>query len=104
MKRLAFRMKVFPGMEEEYKRRHDAIWPELSDLLKSNGISSYSIFLDDRDGSLFGVLNVENEVSMEALPQHPVMKKWWAYMQDIMETHADSSPISIPLTEVFYLP
>jgi L-rhamnose mutarotase len=60
--------------------------------------------LDDRDGSLFGVLNVENEVSMEALPQHPVMKKWWAYMQDIMETHADSSPISIPLTEVFYLP
>ncbi len=104
MKRLAFRMKVFPGMEEEYKRRHDAIWPELSDLLKSNGISSYSIFLDDSDGSLFGVLNVENEVSMEALPQHPVMKKWWAYMQDIMETHADSSPISIPLTEVFYLP
>lgn len=104
MKRLAFRMKVFPGMEEEYKRRHDAIWPELSNLLKSNGISSYSIFLDDRDGSLFGVLNVEDEVSMEALPQHPVMKKWWAYMQDIMETHADSSPISIPLTEVFYLP
>lgn len=104
MKRLAFRMKVFPGMEEEYKRRHDAIWPELSDLLKSNGIYSYSIFLDERDGSLFGVLNVEDEVSMEALPQHPVMKKWWAYMQDIMETHADSSPISIPLTEVFYLP
>lgn len=104
MKRLAFRMKVFPGMEEEYKRRHDAIWPELSELLKTTGISSYSIFLDDRDGSLFGVLNVENEVSMEALPQHPVMKKWWTYMQDIMETHADSSPISIPLTEVFYLP
>lgn len=104
MKRLAFRMKVFPGMEEEYKRRHDAIWPELSDLLKSNGISSYSIFLDERDGSLFGVMNVEDEVSMEALPQHPVMKKWWTYMQDIMETHADSSPISIPLTEVFHLP
>lgn len=103
MKRLAFRMKVFPGMEEEYKRRHDAIWPELSDLLKSNGISSYSIFLDERDGSLFGVMNVEDEVSMEALPQHPVMKKWWTYMQDIMETHADSSPISMPLTEVFFL-
>jgi L-rhamnose mutarotase len=104
MKRLAFRMKVFPGMEEEYKRRHDAIWPELSNLLKSKWISSHSIFLDERDGSLFGVLNVENDVSMETLPQHPVMKKWWVYMQDIMETHADSSPISIPLTEVFYLP
>ena len=97
-------MKVFPGMEEEYKRRHDAIWPELSELLKTTGISSYSIFLDERDGSLFGVLHVEDEMKMEALPQHPVMKKWWAYMQDIMETHADNSPISIPLTEVFYLP
>ena len=103
MKRLAFRMKVFPGMEEEYKRRHDAIWPELSDLLKSTGISAYSIFLDERDGSLFGVLSVEDEMSMEALPQHPVMKKWWAYMKDIMETNADNSPISIPLTEVFNL-
>ncbi|MBM3446012.1 MAG: L-rhamnose mutarotase [Bacteroidetes bacterium] len=104
MKRLAFRMKVFPGMEEEYKRRHDAIWPELSELLKTTGISSYSIFLDKGDGSLFGVLNVEDEMKMEALPQHPVMKKWWTYMKDIMETDTDHSPISIPLTEVFYLP
>lgn len=97
-------MKVFPGMEEEYKRRHDAIWPELSELLKTTGISSYSIFLDKADGSLFGVLHVEDEMKMEALPQHPVMKKWWTYMKDIMETDTDHSPISIPLTEVFYLP
>jgi len=97
-------MKVFPGMEEEYKRRHDAIWPELSELLKTTGISSYSIFLDKGDGSLFGVLHVEDEMKMEALPQHPVMKKWWTYMKDIMETDTDHSPISIPLTEVFYLP
>jgi L-rhamnose mutarotase len=103
MKRLAFRMKVFPGMEEEYKRRHDAIWPELSNLLKSNGISSYSIFMDERDGSLFGVLNVADALRMEELPDHPIMKKWWAYMKDIMETNADNSPISIPLTEVFNL-
>ncbi len=104
MKRLAFRMKVFPGMEEEYKRRHDAIWPELSNLLTSSGISAYSIFLDERDGSLFGTLNITGELKMEELPQHPVMKKWWAYMKDIMETNADNSPISIPLTEVFNLP
>lgn len=97
-------MKVFPGMEEEYKRRHDAIWPELSELLKTTGISSYSIFLDKADGSLFGVLHVEDEMKMEALSQHPVMKKWWTYMKDIMETDTDHSPISIPLTEVFYLP
>lgn len=104
MKRLAFRMKVFPQMEEEYKKRHDAIWPELSALLKDTGISEYSIFLDQRDGSLFGTLKVADTLSMDELPQHPIMKKWWAYMKDIMETNTDHSPVSFPLTEVFYLP
>ncbi|NBO48865.1 MAG: L-rhamnose mutarotase [Chitinophagia bacterium] len=104
MKRLAFRMKVFPGKEEEYKKRHDAIWPELSTLLKDSGIEDYSIFLDEKDGSLFGVLKVEDVFKMEELPHQPIMKKWWSYMKDIMETNEDHSPVSIPLTEVFYLP
>ena len=104
MKRLAFRMKVFPGMEEEYQKRHDAIWPELNALLKDTGISEYSIFLDGNDGSLFGVLKISDAVKMEELPNHPIMKKWWTYMKDIMETNADHSPVSIPLKEVFYMP
>jgi L-rhamnose mutarotase len=104
MKRLAFRMKVFPGMEEEYQKRHDAIWPELTALLKDTGISEYSIFLDKKDGSLFGVLKVADAVKMDELPNHPIMKKWWSYMKDIMESNTDHSPVSIPLTEVFYLP
>ena len=104
MKRLAFRMKVFPGMEAAYQKRHDAIWPELTALLKDTGISEYSIFLDEKDGSLFGVLNVEDTFKMEELPNHPIMKKWWTYMKDIMESNADHSPVSIPLTEVFYMP
>ncbi|MEY3921950.1 MAG: L-rhamnose mutarotase [Bacteroidota bacterium] len=104
MKRLAFRMKVFPGKEAAYQKRHDAIWPELTALLKDTGISEYSIFLDEKDGSLFGVLNVEDAFKMEELPNHPIMKKWWTYMKDIMESNADHSPVSIPLTEVFYMP
>jgi L-rhamnose mutarotase len=41
---------------------------------------------------------------MAALPDHPVMKKWWAHMADIMETNADNSPISIDLKPVFHMP
>lgn len=104
MKRLAFRMKVFPGKEAEYQKRHDAIWPELSALLKETGISEYSIFLDPKDGSLFGVLNVADPLKMEELPHQPIMKKWWSYMKDIMDTNSDHSPVSMPLQEVFYLP
>ena|SRR5690349_8563141 len=104
MKRVAFRMQLFPGKVQEYKRRHDELWPELRDLLKSTGISEYSIFLDEKTNALFGTLKIDDAVKLDSLPEQPVMKKWWTYMKDIMETNADHSPVSIPLKEVFYLP
>jgi L-rhamnose mutarotase len=104
MARLAFKMKLFKGKEEEYKRRHEELWPELKDLLKTTGISEYSIFLDNETNHLFGVLESDDLSAFNLLPSSPVMKKWWAYMKDIMETNPDNSPVSIPLKEVFYLP
>lgn len=104
MPRLAFKMKLHQGQEAEYKKRHDEIWPELAELLKTNGISNYSIFLDEETNTLFGVLDVTDEKNMDELPKHPVMKKWWAYMKDIMDSHEDNSPVSVPLKDVFYLP
>jgi L-rhamnose mutarotase len=104
MQRLAFKMKLFKGYEAEYKKRHDEIWPELSALLKETGVSDYVIFLDNDTNDLLGVLKLEEGKSMDDLPSHPVMKKWWAYMADIMETNPDKSPVSVPLNEVFYMP
>ena len=104
MNRLAFKMKLFPGFEAEYKKRHDEIWPELVQLLKQSGISEYSIFLDEETNSLFGVLNITDTKNMDNLPHQEVMQRWWKYMGDIMETNPDNSPVSIPLTEVFHLP
>ena len=103
MKRVALKMKLFNGYEEEYIKRHDAIWPELQALLKKTGIEDYSIFLDKETNFLFGVLKVKNALNLDELPSHPVMKKWWAYMKDIMESNPDNSPVSVPLKEVFYL-
>ena len=97
-------MKLHPGQGAEYKRRHDALWPELENLLKETGISDYSIFLDEKTLDLFGVLSIENPSRLEDLPQHPIMQKWWAHMADIMETNPDNSPVSASLSEVFYLP
>jgi L-rhamnose mutarotase len=101
--RIAFKMKLHPGKEAEYKRRHDALWPELNDLLKQAGISEYSIFLDEETNFLIGTMLVSDEEKVNSLSNHPVMKKWWTYMKDIMETNNDNSPVSIPLKEVFYL-
>lgn len=104
MPRLAFKMQLIKGFEEEYRMRHEYLWPELSNLLKEAGISDYSIFLDPTTNSLFGVLKVEDAKALDNLPQHPVMQRWWHHMSDIMQTNKDHSPVSIPLKEVFYLP
>ncbi len=101
--RVAFKMKLNPGQAEEYKRRHDLLWPELKELLKQTGVQDYSIFLDEETNVLFGSLKIEKPEGLDKLPGHPVIKKWWSYMQDIMETNPDHSPVSIPLKEVFYL-
>lgn len=101
--RLAFIMKLLSNQKAEYKKRHDEIWPELSALLKSTGISDYSIFLDENRNTLFGVLKAEDQTVLNNLPTNPIMQKWWKYMSDIMETNPDNSPKTIPLEEVFYL-
>ena len=102
--RLAFKMQLHKGFEAEYKRRHEEIWPELRQLLKSAGISGYSIFLDVTTNTLFGFMTAADLKALDNLPDHPVMKRWWRYMNDIMDTNEDHSPISFPLQEVFYLP
>ena len=104
MKRIAFKMQLNKGAEAEYKKRHDELWPELKQVLKSSGICEYSIFLDETTNALFGILKIEDALLLDNLPQHPVMQKWWLYMKDIMEYNPDNSPVSIPLKQVFYLP
>jgi L-rhamnose mutarotase len=104
MHRIAFKMQLFKGFEAEYKKRHDALWPELAALLKATGISEYSIFLDETSNSLLGVLKAEDPTALDNLPANAVMQRWWQYMGDIMESNPDNSPVSVPLKEVFYLP
>ena len=103
MEKYAFRMKLHPGREEEYRRRHDAIWPELAALLRAAGVTDYSIHLDRETGLLFGVLWRVDGHGMDALPAEPVMRRWWAHMADIMQTNPDNSPVAVPLVTVFHM-
>ncbi|MEY4382794.1 MAG: hypothetical protein RI995_336 [Bacteroidota bacterium] len=104
MQRKAFKMFLLPGFEQEYKKRHDEIWPELSTYLKTFGIANYSIFLDEESLTLFAYLEAPDLSALVRIPDHPIMKKWWAYMGDIMKTNPDNSPLSVDLPSVFYMP
>ena len=99
----AFKMQLHPGMEAEYRRRHDEIWPELVDLLHASGASDYSIHLDRETSTLFAVLWRTDDHGMDALPNHPVMQRWWAHMADIMASRPNNEPIATPLETVFHL-
>ena len=100
----AFLMKLIPGQEAEYQRRHDEIWPELVTLLHEAGVSDYSIHLDRETSTLFAVLWRAEGHTMADLPAHPVMKRWWDHMADIMVTMPDASPSERALETVFHLP
>ena len=97
-------MLLHPGKEEEYKRRHDNLWPELAQLLSETGVKNYSIFLDEETSILFAILEIEDPKRLDQLPERPVMQKWWSYMGDIMDENPDHSPVTKPLKEVFHLP
>ena len=99
----AFRMKLRAGHIAEYKKRHEEIWPELAQLLRDSGIHDYSIFLDEETLHLFAVLKLRDDNQREQLPDHPLMRRWWNYMKDVMETHPDGRPIEWPLAPVFHL-
>jgi L-rhamnose mutarotase len=100
---MAFKMKLLPGMMAEYKKRHDEIWPELKQLLSEAGVRDYSIFLDEETNTLFAVQKQEGASGSQDLGTTAIVQRWWAYMADVMETNPDSSPVSIPLVEVFHL-
>ena len=99
----AFKMQLKPGVVDEYRRRHDELWPELSDLLRQSCISDYSIFLDEDTLSLFAVLTLAAENQRDTLPDHPVMQKWWAYMAPLMEVEPDNRPKEWPLPLLFHM-
>ena len=101
MQEIAFTMKLKKGFEQEYKKRHDEIWEELSNTLHKVGIRDYAIYLDENSGTLFAVQSRIDDHTIDSLPALPIMKKWWAFMADIMETNPDNSPVSTPLTCVF---
>lgn len=101
--RKAFKMKLYEGMAEEYKRRHNKLWPEMKEMIHNYGGSHYAIFLDEETYILYGYLEIENEEKWNASSKDAICRKWWDYMADIMETNPDNSPVSKDLKEVFYL-
>ncbi|MDR1106543.1 MAG: L-rhamnose mutarotase [Treponema sp.] len=103
MKRNAFIMRLHPGCADEYKKRHDEIWPLLKEELRRAGVRNYSIYLDPLSGTLFAYQELAPDARDGELAENETVKKWWHMMKDIMDTNPDESPVSTGLCEVFHM-
>lgn len=90
MANYAWVLEVRPGYEEEYKKRHDEIWPEMLEALRGAGIRNYNIF---RHGlTLFGYFETDDlAASQKAIAAHPVNAKWGQWMAPIMKVEIDTA-------------
>ena len=103
MIRKAFLMTLKSDCRAEYERRHNPIWAELQKVLKSHGVSNYSIFLEPETNRLFGYVEISSEELWAKIAATDECKNWWKFMKDLMPTNVDDSPVSVELKEVFHL-
>ena len=96
-------MKLHEGQAAEYERRHNALWPEMKQMIREHGGRNYSIFLDPRTNVLFGYIELEDEAKWSASAETAICRKWWDYMADIMDVNPDNSPVCLDLNPVFHL-
>ena len=100
--RMAWKGFIKPGKKDEYIRRHNEIWPEMTEVLKQAGICNYTIFSSGNE--LFGYYECEKGVAYAEKAQagSPVVDKWNEYMKDILELEMDPETGAQPKLEVVF--
>jgi L-rhamnose mutarotase len=102
MTRVAFKMRLKPGCEDIYKEKHDAIWPELADLIRRHGIRNYSIFRLDLDLFAYYETDDPSPPGPTSGEIDPVQRDWWLMMEPYMEYNDDHTPKTWPMAEMFH--
>ena len=103
MEKHVWKAHIKEGMVEEYVRRHDEIWPEMVETLKSAGITNYTIW--NHGLELFGYYECEQgyEYAERVQRESPVVQRWNVYMADILAFDKDENGNDLEYKSVFYL-
>ena len=105
MERVAFLLKVRKDRIDEYKERHEAVWPEMLDALRRNGWRNYSLFLGE-DGLLFGYFEASGSftASLDGMSREDVNSRWQADMAPYFEQmHGGADEALVRLEQIFHL-
>jgi L-rhamnose mutarotase len=106
MIRVGFLLKVKADKLEEYKKHHEAVWPEMLEALRRHGWGNYSLFMRD-DGLLFGYFETPEsfQTALDGMAGEEINSKWQAFMTPYFESPQGARPdqMMVELVEVFHL-
>ena len=97
-------MRLKEGKIEEYKKKHDEVWPEITEALTIAGVTNYSIYYDKKDNTLIEYIELNDNNTFNNLEELDILKKWNIYMKNLLETKSveDATPVVNELIEVFH--
>ena len=99
---VAFCLRLRPGCADEYRRRHDDIWPAMAAALSDAGILHFEIFLEPASLLLFAFQVRRRDHTVDELPGHAVWQRWQAHMADLL-VQRDGKSERIALEPMFRL-
>ena len=104
MERVCFRFYVRTDMIDEYKKRHEAVWPEMLQALSDCGWKNYSIFLNEKEGTLIGYCEVDDFAAAQAkMSKLDVNTRWQEFMQPLFPQDKRADQSFENFVEVFHL-
>jgi L-rhamnose mutarotase len=103
MERIGFTMRILPGQEAEYVRRHASVWPEMLAALRQAGCHNYSIFR--RGAELFGYMEVDDfDAFRRSMDASPINARWQADMASLIDPMTDPATVFHErVHEIFHL-
>lgn len=103
MERVCFTFDIYEGAEAEYKKRHDEIWPELVEAIKSSGFANYSLFRRGTQIVAYAEVSPDLPTALAKLGQFESNARWAEWFKDLIVNLTDAQGRLMMLQEVWHL-
>ncbi|MDZ5695895.1 L-rhamnose mutarotase [Chelativorans sp. M5D2P16] len=88
MQRMGMVLGLKPGKVEEYKRLHEAVWPEVLSMISACNIRNYTIFLKEPENLLFAYWEYHGDdfaADAAKMAADPKTQEWWSVCMPLQE-------------------
>lgn len=103
MQRFFFTFRLKPGTEDEYKRRHDEVWPEMLEALRESGISNYTLFRRGLDIYAYAECEPDARTAFAKMGATEVDRRWSRWFEEILDFRFDEQGEPITAEEIWHL-